>query len=209
MILKGFLGQRLFCTGPSTGNQVDGLPIDLSRCLRCITLPASASNRLVNRRYTFNKTVMRSAHSLWAIGFKYFIFLDRSASYLWRPWASEVWRGALSCGVSLWAIRFEHSTSLDPSAHLFSYFLRVNSFWSIMNSVTAPTGVWNKDAHTWRRGEHTRSKLTWAKNTNISWQQMFSVCLCVYSAAFLLERQFVLLDAILSLLRFSTCKVGW
>ena len=31
LILKGSIRQRPFCTGPSIGNQVDGLPIDLSK----------------------------------------------------------------------------------------------------------------------------------------------------------------------------------
>ena len=54
-ISKGFIRQRPFCTGPSIGNQVDGLPIDLS------TVAVVKRSSLVPRRSvtfaTLNKFV--------------------------------------------------------------------------------------------------------------------------------------------------------
>ena len=47
-ISKGFIRQRPFCSSPSIGNQVDGLPIDLSKDAvpaSCI-LPGRAPNHI-------------------------------------------------------------------------------------------------------------------------------------------------------------------
>ena len=78
-ISKGFIRQRPFCTGLSSGNQVDGLPLGLHKdavSASCI-LPGRAPNHTISQKYD----AVESSYSLSRLGIS--IFQKHCITKLW------------------------------------------------------------------------------------------------------------------------------